>query len=526
MYLATESLADAIVTSKSPPPSMAGRLLVVTYYITTPIYYANDAPHLGHTNSTVIADALARWHRMLGEDVYFLTGTDEHGLKMQRAAEEQGLSPQELSDQTSRRYREAWNAMDITNDRFIRTTDSDHTQGVQALLQKVYDAGDIELRTYEGLYCVACEAYYAEDEAPSGECPTHLRPLERMQEENYFFKLSRYEDRILKWIDANPECIIPRVRKNEVLGFLKGGLKDISISRKSLKWGIPLPFDTEHVTWVWFDALPNYLTGIGYGYNNINVEKWWPSAHHIVGKDILRFHAVFWPAMLMSAGIEPPQQIAVTGWWLVGGEKMSKTRLNQISPIDLAKEFGSDAIRYYLLREVNFGNDGDISHEQLTLRYNTDLANNLGNLLARVATVVQKKCGGVGTPPTVESPVRHAAIDAVNTSIAAWEGVRPSEALESVWALIRETNAMLEQAEPWKADPGPAVDAVMGNALEALRITAILIAPVLPRAAAEIWHRIGMSGEVAEQRIPRDTEWGKYPGGHSVEKGDPLFPRR
>lgn len=497
-----------------------------TFYVTTPIYYATDVPHVGHTYTTVIGDALARWHRLMGEGVFYLTGTDEHGLKMQRAAEKQGITPKQLADNTSVRYEEAWKRLNISNDQFIRTTEERHYKAVSKFLQAVYDAGDIELRTYEGLYCVACEAYYTDEEAPDGNCPIHLRPIEHMQEENYFFLLSRYEQKLLDWIQQNPDCIIPETRKNEVLGFIRGGLQDISISRSSIDWGVPLPWDPKHVAWVWFDALPNYITAAGYGDDQSAFDKWWPVNHHLVGKDILRFHAVFWPAMLMSAGLQPPQHVSAHGWLLVGGEKMSKTRMNQISPLDLADEYGVDPIRYYLLREVTYGNDGDLSHEQITQRYNTDLANNLGNLLSRVATVVQKKCGGIGPAPASDSSLRDVVRIAFEKASHAWQVVRPSEALDATWEIVRETNAMLEQNEPWKAEPGEHVNNVMGNALEALRIVAILASPAIPDTSQAIWTRLGLDGLVSNQLVPNSIEWGGYPGNLPVVKGDPLFPRR
>jgi methionyl-tRNA synthetase len=499
---------------------------VSKYYVTTPIYYATDVPHIGHTYTTVIGDAMTRWRRMMGDDVFYLTGTDEHGLKMARAAEAQGITPRQLADKTSIRYRETWDALNIRYDQFIRTTEERHYKAVSAFLQAVYDNGDIELRTYEGLYCVSCEAYYTEDEAPDGNCPIHLRPIERMQEENYFFLLSRYEQKLLDWIEQNPTCVQPETRKNEVLGFIRGGLQDISISRSSITWGVPLPWDPKHVAWVWFDALPNYITAAGYAQDDAEFNKWWPVDHHLVGKDILRFHAVFWPAMLMSAGLQPPQHVSAHGWLLVGGEKMSKTRLNQIFPQDLADEYGVDGLRYYLLRDTTYGNDGDLSFEQITQRYNSDLANNLGNLLARVVTVVQKKCGGIAPSPTAESPLRHVALDAYEAAKEAWENVRPSDALDATWRIVRETNAMLEQHEPWKAEPGAAVDAVMGNALEALRIVAIMACPAIPSSAQSIWERIGLDGDVDQQRIPDALEWGGYTGGKQLEKAPPLFPRK
>jgi methionyl-tRNA synthetase len=498
---------------------------VPRFYVTTPIYYVNDAPHIGHAYTTVIADALARWHRLLGEDVYFLTGTDEHGLKIQRAAEANALSPREQADLTSQRFKDAWAQIDISYDDFIRTTEPRHYVAVQKFLQAVYDNGDIELATYEGLYCVACEAYYNEADLVDGNCPIHGRPVELLKEENYFFKLSRYQQRLLDWYDAHPDAITPESKRNEALGIIKQGLEDVSITRTSLTWGVPVPWDDKHVFYVWYDALINYATAVGYGDDPERFAAWWPAVHHLIGKDIIRFHCVYWPAMLLAAGEEPPRHIHVHGYLLVGGEKMSKTRLNQIAPADLIPEFGVDGFRYHLLRDNAFGPDGDFSYEGMVARYNADLANNLGNLLSRVATVVARKCGGVGPAPNPDSPLAAVARDVSDAAASAWGRVAPSEALDATWRLIRETNAYLEANEPWKAEPGPHVDAVMGDSLEALRIVAVLAAAAIPRTSQEVWRRIGLTGEVADQRLPAAAAWGGYPGGLSVEKGDPLFPR-
>ncbi|HEX7166614.1 MAG TPA: methionine--tRNA ligase [Acidimicrobiales bacterium] len=497
------------------------------FYVTTPIYYVNDAPHIGHAYTTVIGDALCRWRRLHGDDVFYLTGTDEHGLKMLRAAEAQGLSPKELADRNSTRFRDAWDSLGIAYDQFIRTTEPRHYSSVQKFLQAVYDNGDIELRTYEGLYCVACEAYYTEDEAAEGgTCPIHGRPLELMQEENYFFLLSRYEDRLREFYEANPGAVYPETRRNEVLGLIRSGLQDISVSRTSFDWGVPLPWDDKHVAWVWFDALPNYITAAGYGDDPSSFEHWWPVDYHLVGKDIIRFHAVYWPAMLMAAGLEPPRHVAAHGWLLVGGEKMSKTKLNQIAPADLIADFGVDGVRYHFLRDVAFGPDGDFSYEGMVARYNADLANQIGNLFSRVATVVSKKCGGVGPRPGASSALQVAAADAYASAAQAWARPNPSEALEATWRLVRESNAYLEANEPWKADPGPVVDAIMGDALEALRIVAVLAWPAMPATCDEIWRRLGLPGTAGEQRLPDAAAWGGYPGGLPVEKGAALFPRR
>ena len=496
------------------------------YYITTPIYYVNAKPHLGHAYTTIVSDALARWHRMLGDDVWFLTGTDEHGLKIQQAADAAGTTPQEFADSIAPLFARAWERLDISNDDFIRTTEERHRKGVQKLLQACYDAGDIELDRYSGLYCVACEAYYVEEDLDGGNCPIHKKPVEHVEEENWFFRLSRFEQRLLDWYAAHPGAVVPEHRVNEVIGFIKQGLQDFSVSRRTLKWGIPLPFDESHVAYVWFDALANYITAIGYGWDDGMFARWWPVDHHMIGKDIVRFHNVYWPAMLMSAGIEPPKGWGVGGWLLVGGEKMSKTTGNVVNPLDLVDEIGVDGFRYYVLADTTYGSDGDFTYEGLVGRYNSDLANNLGNLAARVATVVGKKCNGLGTAPSPDSPLRVAAEAAVTETIAQWAAVQPSRALEATWGLIRATNAHLETNEPWKAEPGAQVDSVMGDALEALRIVCILIANSVPRTAQEIWRRIGMTGDVADRRIPVDTAWGGYTAGAPVEKGDPLFPRR
>jgi methionyl-tRNA synthetase len=495
------------------------------YYVTTPIYYVNDAPHIGHAYTTVTADALARWHRLLGDDVFFLTGTDEHGLKIAQTAEANGVTPREWTDRTVERFKAAWDQLEIANDDFIRTSEPRHHAAVQAFLQQVYDNGDIELGTYEGPYCVACEDYYTESQLVDGNCPLHLRPVVRMKEENYFFKLSRYEQRLLDWYEANPGTVQPEAKRNEALGFIRQGLQDISITRTSLTWGVPVPWDAGHVFYVWYDALINYCTAIGFGSDPERFGTWWPAVHHLIGKEILRFHCVWWPAMCMAAGIDPPANLFVHGWLLVKGEKMSKTRLNQIAPSQLVDDFGVDGYRYHFLRDTPLGPDGDFSYERMVERYNTDLANNMGNLLSRVATVVGRKCGGVGPRPDPSSRLAAVAAEVYADVAAAWERTAPSEALDATWRLIRETNAELEAREPWRAEPGPDVDAVVGDALEALRIVSILASPAMPSACRAVWRRLGLEGSPEQQRLPDAARWGGYPGGVAVEKGDPLFPR-
>ena len=523
------------------------------FYVTTPIYYVNDAPHVGHAYCTVNADALARWHRAIGDDVFFLTGTDEHGVKVAQAADEHGVDPQQWTDVTARRFIEAWQGLDVSNDDFIRTSEPRHHRAVSDFLQRIYDNGYIDSGTYSGWYCIGCEAYKDESELLEGHvCPDHLRSAEWLEEENYFFKLSAFADRLMAWYEAHPDAVRPESKRNEALAFIKGGLHDISITRTSTRWGVPVPWDERHVFYVWYDALVNYLTAIGFGEDDRRFADWWPSVHHLIGKEILRFHCVWWPAMCMAAGIDPPAHVFVHGWLLVGGTRLSKTRIRQaaeeaassadqaaeegtdavpiklteIVPSALVDDFGLDAVRYHLLRDTPLGTDGEFSYEGITARYTADLANNLGNLMSRVATVVGSKCSGIGPRPEPDSRLGPVASTVVRRAGEAWERFAPHEALEATWTLIRETNAELESTEPWKADPGPAVDGVLGNALEALRIVAMLASPAMPDTCAEIWRRLGLPGRPEQQKLPEAATWGGYPGDLAVDKGTPLFPRR
>jgi methionyl-tRNA synthetase len=502
------------------------------FYITTPIYYVNDAPHVGTAYTTVNADALARWHRLLGDETKFVTGTDEHGQKMAEAAAKNGFTPKEWTDQTAERFREAWDLLNISYDDFIRTTESRHYLTVQTFLSAIYENGFIYKNVYKGLYCVSCEDYYTLEASDQGSCPIHHRPLTEMEEENWFFRLSAFEDRLLEFYADHPGFVTPETKRNEAYSFIKGGLRDISITRASITWGVPVPWDDSQVFYVWYDALINYLTAIGYGHVDDEVALWWPYSHHLIGKEIIRFHCVWWPAMCMAAGLDPAHHVHVHGWLLVGGEKLGKTlaaeggvRLSDIAPVDLANEFGVDPLRYYLLRETALGNDGEFSLEGITARYNTDLANNLGNLVARVAAVVETKCAGVGPAPERDSTLRPAAEAALSSAAEAWERFAPHHALESTWELIGATNAYLEGHAPWKMKPGAALDAVMGDALEAIRLVAILVSPAMPNVAQEIWRRVGLSGSPTTAPFAASATWGQYPGGVRVEKGAPLFPR-
>ncbi|HEY1763048.1 MAG TPA: class I tRNA ligase family protein [Acidimicrobiales bacterium] len=501
------------------------------FYITTPIYYANDAPHVGSAYTTVNADALARWHRLVGDEVKFLTGTDEHGQKMADAAEKHGATPIEWTDRVSERFREAWAALNISNDDFIRTTEPRHYESVQKLLSVIYENGYIYKDVYKGLYCVSCEDYYTLEASDGGKCPIHHSVLTEMEEENWFFKLSAFEDRLLEYYESHPGFVTPETKRNEAYAFVKGGLRDISITRTSITWGVPVPWDERHVFYVWYDALINYLSAIGYGRDDDEVATWWPVSNHLIGKEIIRFHCVWWPAMCMAAGLEPVHHVHVNGWLLVGGEKLGKTmaaegavKLTDIEPIGLTKEFGVDPLRYYLLRETALGNDGEFSLEGIAARYNTDLANNLGNLVARVAAVVTSKCAGVGPTPHADSALKDAARDAIDAAAQAWDQFAPQRALEATFELVSATNVYLEAHAPWKMSPGADVDTVMGDALEAIRLVAILVSPAMPGVAQEIWRRIGLSGAPDDAIFADVAVWGRYSGG-PVEKGEPLFPR-
>jgi methionyl-tRNA synthetase len=502
------------------------------FYITTPIYYTNDAPHVGSAYSTVNADALARWHRLIGDETKFLTGTDEHGQKVADAAAKNDHSPADWVEQTSERFREAWRTLNISNDDFIRTTEQRHHESVQKFLSTIYENGYIYKDIYQGLYCVSCEDYYTPETAIDGKCPIHGRALIEMEEENWFFKLSAFEDRLLEYYDQHPGFVTPETKRNEALSFIKGGLRDISITRTSITWGVRVPWDDAHVFYVWYDALINYLTAIGYGRDDDEVQKWWPYSNHLIGKEIIRFHCVWWPAMCMAAGLEPPAHVHVHGWLLIGGQKLSKTmaaeggvKLTDISPIVLTNEFGVDPVRYYLLRETSLGNDGEFSLEGVTQRYNTDLANNLGNLVARVCTVAVSKCGGEGPPSSLDSALRVVAEQAIADNLTYWDRFNPQSALEATWSLIGATNAYLEQHAPWKMEPGEDVRRVIGDALEAIRIVAILASPAMPSVCDEIWRRIGLEVKIGQGAFEDDTRWGGYRPVRTLEKGEPLFPR-
>ena len=520
---------------------------MAAYYVTTPIYYVNDAPHIGHAYTTTAGDVLTRWRRQRGDEVWYLTGVDEHGTKVQRAAEAGGVSPQQWVD---RLVEESWRpvlaTIDAANDDFIRTTEPRHKERVQLFWETVRDNGYVYEADYEGPYCVGCEEFKLSGDLVSGPegdelCPVHQRPVEMLKETNWFFRLSAFTDALIAHYEADPSAVEPQSAYNEVMSFLRQGLVDISMSRSSVSWGIGLPWDERQVVYVWFDALLNYATAVGYGAPEGTAEaelfaRTWPADVHLVGKDILRFHAVYWPAMLMAAGLPLPRKVFAHGWLLVGGEKMSKTRLTGIAPEQIVDHFGSDAFRYYFMRAIQFGQDGSFSWEDMSARYTAELANGLGNLASRATAMVQRYRGGV-LPASVESTpaedrLRALLAQVVADADAAVCALDFASGITSVRSFIDAVNLYVTEQEPWVVAKdealGTRLDTILYTVCESLRAIATLYNPVMPKSMGLLWEQIGAAatlGPIAEQRIDRVAEWGQLPAGAGVSKGAVLFPR-
>jgi methionyl-tRNA synthetase len=513
---------------------MAGRKRK-SFYVTTPIYYVNDVPHIGHAYTTIAADVIARYKRLTGHEVFFLTGTDEHGQKVEKAAAERGESPKQLADRVMTRFQKLWERLNISNDKFIRTTDSDHYEAVTAFFKKVQEKGDIYLGQYEDWYCISDEAYWTELQLVNGKCPSCGRPVEKIKEESYFFRMSNYQKQLLRLLRKQLNFIKPQSRRNEVTRFVEGGLRDLSISRVSFRWGIPVPNDDRHVIYVWFDALTNYLTAIGFGKDQKTFNRFWPANVHIIGKDILRFHAVYWPCFLFSAGLKLPKQIFSHGWWTVDGEKMSKSKGNVVAPDVMIDRYGVDPFRYFLLREVPFGEDGDFSEHALVQRINSELANDLGNLFSRALAMLERYHHCVIPKPSVKNlakPDRQLSLVAKQLYPKVqkeMDGLQFHSALKEIWRLVDLANRYIEQSAPWDLAKSPSSQArlktVLYNSAETLRILSLYLFPFMPMTAQEMAKQLGQRTDWGKINLKTETKWGRLKPGTKIEKGSQLFPR-
>ena len=496
------------------------------FYITTPIYYVNDMPHIGHIYTTVMADVIARYQRMCGRDVYFLTGTDEHGQKIEKAARKQDIRPVELADRVVARYHQLWRALEISHDDFIRTTESRHQRAVAEIIRRIQAAGDIYKGSYEGWYSTGEEAFVPPSQVKDGKDVETGYPVEFLSEPSYFFRLSAFQDRLLAFYRDNPDCIRPRTRYNEVVRFVEGGLKDLSISRASLRWGVPWPGDDEHVVYVWLDALTNYVSALGFGSDDDALfRRFWPADVHLVGKDILRFHCVYWPAFLMSAGLPLPRTVFGHGWWMRDEAKMSKSLGNVVRPDHLLARFGADAVRYFLAREMTFGQDASFSDEAFLERYNADLANALGNTASRTTAMVNRYLDGRVPATSATGPIPEAATAAVERYRAGMDGLEPQRALEAAWGLLATINGFLQESQPWSlakegAAARPRLEGTLYAALEGLRIGSLLVEPFMPATAAKLRQQLG----AADEPVALDAAtWGRLSG--RIGSAQPLFPR-
>jgi methionyl-tRNA synthetase len=516
---------------------------VKSYYITTPIYYVNGSPHIGHAYTTIAADVAARFKRLAGYDVFFLTGTDEHGINILRTAEGHEVSPQAWADRIAGEFRRLWEFLNISHDDFIRTTEPRHKKVAAQIFQRLYDNGDIYLGTYEGWYCTSCETFYLEsDFGPNRTCPVHTgRPLEWTAEESYLFRLSKYQDWLLDHVARSPLAVAPEASKNEVLALVRSGLRDIAVSRSTFAWGVPVPFDPRHVIYVWIDALTNYISAIGYLDEPEKFRRYWPADVHLVGREIVRFHAVYWPIILHAAGIEVPRQTFAHGWLTFGGQRFSTSLGIVIDPAALTREIAAesgaelgvaiDALRYFLLREIPFGADGDFNKPALVHRFNADLANDYGNLLNRTLALVNRHFQGQvparGPEESGDVPLRETALGVAASVEGCIDRLDFRGALDEIWRILGAANKYLDEEAPWRSlhqEPGRA-GTILYNTLEALRIATILLSPWLVTATGRVWEQLGIEASLGAQRLTDAQRWGGLPAGAKVRPGTPIFPR-
>ncbi|MEA1963787.1 MAG: methionine--tRNA ligase [Candidatus Aerophobetes bacterium] len=504
------------------------------FYITTPVYYVNDVPHLGHAYTTIAADTLARYKRLRGYEVFFLTGTDEHGDKIARTAKEKSISPRELADKVVVRFQNLWEKLYISNDDFIRTTEFRHTEVVRKVFLKLYEQDDIYKGKYKGWYCIPCESFWLESQLKEGNlCPECGRKVEKVEEEGYFFRLSKYQKRLLLHLEKNPDFVLPPTRKNEVIKFVKSGLKDLSITRLKSNWGIPCPIQKEHTIYVWIDALLNYISAIGYPLKKEKFSFLWPADVQIVGKDILKFHAIIWPSLLMALGLKPPRMVFAHGWWKVNNEKMSKSKGNVVDPEEVAEKYGADSLRYFLLRDPPFGEDGIFSLSLFIKRVNSDLANDLGNLLNRTLPLVIKYYEGRIPYPDREKSdgieIKNRAEETISQLDEIMNTLSFSRALSLIWEIVRSANLYIDRRAPWnlakdkKREGG--CGTVLYNVLDTLRIITLLIFPFIPQLAKKMWNQLGIKEELEKQILNEESIKKGITPGTEIKKGPPLFPR-